>query len=187
MELTKQRKVLIGVVALGGAALIMDRFVLGTGATQPAAAAAAGAEATPTRAPAGGKQATPEPPRVTLAERLEKASLVKDGAVADAFAPPPDLMRAAVAQPAKPGDPQSASQPDIRLTTVFLGRRNVAVINGRNLAEGEDFTDAKGNKLFTLVSVDKFGVVIERSGVRARLDLAAPPAERPSDARVSPE
>lgn len=163
MELTKKRKIMIGVMAVGIAALAVDRFALGPPAEARAAATARPAESPqassqPTSAPATAtdptgatdiKTALPDYTGLTqrLAE-LQKSDVGIDPSTSrDLFAEPPDwapVVHEPVreAGPRPPIEDPNAFMSAYRLESVQLqavdGARKttVALINGKEYMEG---------------------------------------------------
>ena len=189
MALTKQQKILGAVVALGVAAVGLDQFVLGGGASGPESASASTAvtnavtsaattappdQAAPPKspkdAPASSTVITGHP---ELSDRLEQLasdqSLAVDGMI-DAFVP-----RGAWAQ-AKPEPPKPQSKPfqeRHQLDAVMaVAGEGVAIIDGRTLRLGNLYDG------HVLRGISDTSVTFERDGASVTLYLPGAQADR---------
>ncbi len=122
MELTRQRKVLLAVLALGGAALGLDYFVL---RGSPAASEGSPAPASGSTVPVASKKkpdapADGAPARQSVADRLAQLPAV-GGEVSDAFSGTPEWLEGKAAQSpglvTTPSAPPTPTQ-DFKLASV---------------------------------------------------------------------
>jgi len=174
MKLTKQRKVYLGVLAVGLVALVIDRAFLGGGGVSPSSAE--GAVIPPVKAPAGAM--SPQQPNVSIADRLAAATEAANASeLKDAFRPSdawlaqlrPSADRPAVA----PLDlAQSFSQRHRLMGVMLQTGGGKAIVDDRCMAVGEKMDG------FTLVAVEKNSAVFTCGDSRAELKLpqAPPPA-----------
>lgn len=172
VELTQQRKVIIAVLALAGGGLLVDRFVLGSGVTDPSSALAG--EADPVARPTEGAS-TPSVSIVTLSERLAGLPPAQEehGASSDAFASPAWIKTAQTAQAAGVSENvvgRDSAPPTIRLSAVIAGVNSAAVIDGKRLRPGDTITGQDGSTI-TLREVESGGVIIETRGQLFRVAL----------------
>jgi hypothetical protein len=181
MALTKQQKILGAVVALGVAAVGIDQFVLGGGASGPSQASASAAlnqavtEAAVATAPAAtpaDDQAADEAPGIItghpeLSDRLDRLASVQELKVegmVDAFVP-----RGQWAQKQPEPTKQPRAEPfdqRHRLDAVMaVAGEAVAIVDGRTLRPG-DLYDG-----YVLRQISDDSVTFEREGDRVQLLL----------------
>lgn len=169
VEPTNRRKLAVSVLALGVAALVVDRFVLGPGNSGPASV---NAETALVQEPAAKPSPAARSASASLAQRLkaiavdldraEQAKTMGPPAFSDAFAVPvawkpaeqPDAKGREKPAPADP------SMPEVKLTSLS---KVMAVINGAGLQVGESVSFGEGKSAMTvkLVSID----IVSRTAV----------------------
>jgi len=175
MELTKERKVYLAILATAGAVLAADQL-LSTGPRSADASERASEPADTPPAAADDPVADQSPPASepvgsenVLADWNERARHAldavrsDDGApdAADALNPPsrPD-------QAAQPADPADGFARRHRLTAILVGEgRGVAMIDGRPVRVGESLDG------LVLVALEDRAAVFEHEGERLRLEL----------------
>jgi hypothetical protein len=190
LKLTRQRKVFLGILGVGLAALAVDRLADNSGPAKASAseyaierpAPGAAMMATPMPALPGTPQSV-EPPqaRVSLAERLEtarEAQQATDSELRDIFQPPPwqavkptapGIGVAAVAAPT----PAQAFERAHKHLGVKTGSKAVARVDDKYLTVGQSFDG------FTLRSVGARSAVFQKDGVEVVLAMAVPQGEGP--------
>ena len=185
MKLTKERKLYVGILALAGIGLLVDRLFLAPedAPSNPSSAAAA---AIPTRPPVvvpsastGAAKPAESAGRPSCADRLAKVgrSLPADlSDLRDAFRPSAAWC-AAIKTAAPSPSPQQPDKPTFgqqhQLTAVVVdGKGGKAIVDGRCLEVGDQLDG------FTLVSVGTKTAVFTNGDVR--LVLALPEAKRAS-------
>jgi hypothetical protein len=182
MEFTKQRKIIVAVLALALLALFADRLFLGGGSTgpQPTAAHTPPSAPPPARAPvlpavpAGAASAAAAATGESLADRLRKLAEKEDieiTAVRDAFAPsvgwiPKRVAPEPTAQPAEE-KPDFAKQHE--LMAVMAGA--LVIVDGKCLRVGAALDG------YVLVSVGNSSAVFQSDGDRVELRLKDARAE----------
>jgi len=182
MGLSKQQKTLIGVLGLGGAALFVDRALLGYADTGPARADAAPIKTAnmpplqQTSAPetGGSNQDTPQrtlPYGLSVADRLMSTALAQNfdpDQIDDAFTPRSPWVVSATATSPQVCQDQASEKflRDHHLVAVLgAGRSGLAVINGKTIRVGKSISG------FTLVRVQKRSAVLTKAGTRVQLKL----------------
>jgi len=179
MKLSRERKMLVGVLVIAGAGLLFDRVLLGAGMTGPAESSAGVIDASVDPAtllipidPAAAPALSSSP---TLADRLRLATgghaPPEDGG-RDAFAVHPDWVAAAQQSLATDdeavADMISAFRSAHKLDAVLVtGGRPCAVVDGRMVYIGQ----ALGG--YRLLEVEERSAVFERNGVRVVLHIEA--------------
>ena len=186
MKLTKERKVYLGILAVGLVALVADRVFLGGGGVPPSSAEAAAtplvigpiAQLPQARAP-GTASAWPKQPNVSIADRLAAVATtegINTSEVKDAFGP----SAAWLAQLRPSADRPSGLPLDLaeafcqrhRLTAVMVqGGGGKAIVDDKCLAVGEKIDG------FALVAVEHNSAVFACGDRRAELKL---PQTQPS-------
>ncbi len=187
--MSRERKILIGLLALGLTAVGFDRFVLGTGETDPAAAGAEQYVVTPqsTESAAPVAPATPEatttPPKTaapagpSIAQRLrqtaqEQAS--KLDAERNALTPDAswygDSPATSVAQNPTQVDPVEQFLRTHTLSAVMNNR--IAIVNGQPYRVGDSVVD------FQLVAVSNSGATFRHGEQMVDLTLDPTPTTR---------
>lgn len=173
MELNQQRKVFIAILALAGGGLIVDRFVLGAGVTEPASAEAAGPDlAVPS---ASRNAAVPVVAGPTISERLASLRESTQGQPGneDAFATPvwlrPQLKDQASSTVNGLINPDIIA-PTVRVSALVAGTSPLAVIDGKPMRPGDSIKTAQGQAI-TLRHVEPGGVIIESQGQLFRVEL----------------
>lgn len=151
MELTKQHKILLGVVGLGVGAVAVDRLILGSGVSGPSQVGAAIIEQPAT--PIAASKPVDSAPR-SLAERVE--ALDKPDApkseIAEAFRLPTGLN---VERAASVGA-AAAKSDAFRLSSVMTKPVPAAVVNGHMLRTGHDYAFSPSTSgLWTLLKEDE--------------------------------
>jgi hypothetical protein len=174
VELTKQHKVLLGVVGLGLGAVAVDRLILGSGIAGPSQAGAAVIErpATP-RADSKPADAAPR----SLAERVEALAEpdASKGEVAQAFRAPAGLA----SEVARSVGAVATKSDAFRLSSVMTRPVPAAVVNGHMLRTGHEYAfSASSSGLWTLLKDDEVAArqrtnassirVVRLESVRAR-------------------
>lgn len=166
-HLTNKQKLLLGVIGVGGGAVVADQLLLAPSASSAAAMPVESAPAAPV-APRTVATTSAKPDQSTgpdLRDLLADASisLASLEGVRDAFhrEPPPipeDPKATAIGE-------RKARQPTgISLTSVLVGANgSVAVINGRMYRVGHVVDQ------YTIVAIDEFEVTLERDGERVTI------------------
>ncbi len=145
VELTNKHKLLLGVVGVGAAALIVDRFVLNSSA--PASASAAPAALAATRPQESPVQAPVQEGAADRLQRLAGSQPVptseSQARVASAFTSPvqwlPEAQRKQAVE-VRSSAPRAHSDlaGQFRLSSVFTIGPGYATINGKNVAVGSE-------------------------------------------------
>ena len=197
MALTRERKLLLTVLALGAAALLIDRVVLNSGQSGPQSASASATavsrgdergdqESTVSAAKAALAKLEAQDTGPTLSERLADTAsqhAVTAARPGDAFAPPKQWLRAIAPKPkpAEPAPEQNAqpAQPDAqrlvkrfreahRLMAVMANRgEGVAIVDGQPVRVGDRLDG------FTLRQVRERTAVFVSGETRVVLEVAA--------------
>lgn len=176
MPTSSTRKISVAALGLMLAALGVDRFILGGGASGPQAASASPPEQT---GPAAGAAASQAPisslPGATIASRLDelRADLPVGKAPKDIFhggcdwlLPPPDAPAPEAVQPVVDASSDFASRH--RVTSVMLGGSSaMVVIDGVCVRQGEQFGGMR------LAKVEQGAAVFELGGKAVRLTVDA--------------
>ena len=179
MNLSRERKLLIGVLGAGLGALLVDQLFLGAEVSSPDAASAGTLASSPadslTTAAAPLLLASlqqPAGPSIArqLEEMAEQRGLGAEG-TRDAFVPSASWVGAAWAPTAAPGESALLSADGFRqhhlLTGVMAsGANSVAVINDRPVRLGRTIRG------FTLVQVTNRSAVFDSNGTRVELKLS---------------
>ncbi len=163
MKLTRQRKIYLAILAIGLAALAVDRVFLGSDGAGPSRANAqtsgpAGSGPELAVLPPGSRAAASALAADALAERLRRLSKkqgIEMKAVKDAFACPEGwLPGQAASQPARPPNAGALEfQAQHQLMAVMAGSRGSAIVDGKCLLIGQKLG------LYQLVSVGKRSAV----------------------------
>ena len=172
MKVTKQQKVLGGVLVLGMVALAMDRFVFSTATPDPSTsdvakseyavapgAASPGAKPQPSAGPAQGSQ-------ISLAQRLRTAGQgLSDNSTRDAFALPASWV---VQGPAAPTERLAEKfRQAHRLNGVLAsGEHTYAMVDSTIVVLGQSLDG------FKLTNISHRTAVFERDGERATLNMS---------------
>lgn len=142
VELTKQHKVLLGIVALGAGAVVVDRFVLDSGVSGPSPVNAAVPSASEQTAPEKQVYASME----SLAARVEKVEVVTydESDVARAFEPssswfPGDNVSTPISQ-----SDETIGEGQFKLSSVMTKPIAAAVINGHMVRAGQNYAFGVG-------------------------------------------
>lgn len=178
MKLTRQRQFSIGVLALGLAALAVDRLVLGPsdGGPFPAMAAQGAPGAAPASAPA--RASVSALGMISVADRLDAARFVGAGA-RDGFSPPEGWLPKAPSEDAAKHAakvPEKEGAPDLHLTGLFPtapgGAR--AFISGSSVREGDEVHGWRVVKILGGGPGERPGVRLESEGREIVLGIESP-------------
>lgn len=184
MKLTREHKVLLGVVGAGVLALGVDRFVLSDSATAPQTAAADdyaivphGSAASP--APVRSDTANPAPPAApvartgpTIAQSL-RTTRGRHAAVfaraRDAFVIPPGWLG-----PAAAAAPPIAPQAENKRVELFLKQHKLAAVMNNHIAIVNSTPCRVGDTIdgALLVKLDRAAATFELDGVTFQITLA---------------
>lgn len=170
----KKKKLYLGVIALGGVALLVDRLILSPDAASPASTSAATG---PTRT--GGQAGGEDDKAVTIPELnfprdlipFDPKGTIRDVfAVPDAFAPPDNREPGRGAGSLADGKSKAltADEFENRYTvTAILTRQGlrIAVVEGRNMQIGSKLDG------FTLADIEGGEVIFTRDNQKATLSL----------------
>lgn len=170
MNWTKERKLYVGVLAAGLAALVTDRLTGGGQSADPPPdepASALVVKSTPQTAPAAA--AAPAPPAAArkLSERLTAWAANAPRKPRDPFVPAAAWSGVADVDAIPPSAGPERFRQNHRLTAVLMsGRQSQAIIDGTPIRLGEVF------KGFRLVSVDESKAVLNSPAGSVTLSLA---------------
>ena len=170
VELTRERKVLLGVLAVAGAAMFLDRAVLGGG---PQQASASVSDAAAAARPAPGTAVGGESP-ASIRARLQQAASADQVDSPDAFRTPSKWLKvpAGASAPASqsPADPVLTGVARLRLTGIISGDPARAVIDGTLLQVGDEI----GGLVVQAIDPDNRVVTIQSGGQTFTLNLDIP-------------
>ena len=172
MGLTKRQKTLCTVFVIGLIALVVDRVFLRPQGGPRAASADSTKTADASTRPSDNNADKKEPPRASVAERLNQFWPYTETVVEetrDPFALPVSWLDNRATGPAKTPDAAALFAAQHRLTAVVLdARESYVLVNDHFLVPGQSLDG------FTLVSADKRSVVFEQGSLRAVLELVNP-------------
>lgn len=175
MQLSKERKIFVGVLLLALGALFVDRVVIGSDVTEPqrASAGQASAPARTGEPPAAASVAnTPQSPPQgpSIADRLREVTQARGSARGD--------VRDALAPSKAWADELGLGQSDttVQQEIPFQDRHHLVaavVIDGDRYVIIDDQTLGLGNTLdgYTLVDVNERTAVLESNGHRVELEI----------------
>lgn len=188
MQLTKERKILVGVLALGMGALVVDRLFLATGASGPSQASAAETSTSASTGSAADSAGTGSVSSLTTkdgatAQGPSVAEQLRHAAARETAAKPRNAFSLASPWFAKSRSQQTRDSWKQRVTTfrrnhqldAVLGGSNgsaTAVINGESLSVG----DSVGG--FNLVAIGSRSAVFSNEAGRFTLYVSEPGGSR---------
>lgn len=163
--MSKSRRVYAGILAAAAGGLVVDMVLLrGDGPASPAASVAVQQQSATDLEEALAKLREHAPARRSaLADALDLlgTNAPSDGDSRSAFGVPASMRAIAeVAEVEREGRSDDADRTRLRLSSVVMGQRPVALINGRIYAAGET-VEPQG---WTVKSIDRGGVELEREG-----------------------